>query len=143
MDFSARFAERAYHLPSKRPRTTTENDENNEQKTFAGDFFFAHGVRLRDSLANIVAEPGTHVGDRVAHEAREGVRRVRALAEKGTRARRATESNLYPETEHLRALDRAFGVALRAEDVCAGRRRTRKRERRRVAKCLITRRWTT
>ena len=119
MDFSKRFAERAYHLPSKRPRTTTENDENNEQKTFAGDFFFAHGVRLRDSLANIVAEPGTHVGDRVAHEAREGVRRVRALAEKGTRARRATESNLYPETEHLRALDRAFGVALRSEDVCA------------------------
>ena len=120
MDFSARFAERAYHLPT-RPRTTTENDDTNEedQKTFAGDFFFALGVRLRDSLANIVAEPGTHVGDRVKPEAREGVRRVRALAEKGTRARRATESNLYPETEHLRALDRAFGVALRAEDVCA------------------------
>jgi len=133
MDFSARFAERAYHLP-KRPRTTTENDENNEQKTFAGDFFFAHGVRLRDSLANIVAEPGTHVGDRVAREAREGVRRVRALAEKGTRARRATESNLYPETEHLRALDRAFGVALRSEDVCAedavGEEKTRTTSRR-------------
>ena len=137
MDFSARFAERAYHLPSKRPRTTTENDENNEQKTFAGDFFFAHGVRLRDSLANIVAEPGTHVGDRVAHEAREGVRRVRALAEKGTRARRATESNLYPETEHLRALDRAFGVALRAEDVCAedavGEEKTRTTSRREMS----------
>ena len=30
MDFSARFAERAYHLPT-RPRTTTENDDTNEE----------------------------------------------------------------------------------------------------------------
>jgi hypothetical protein len=62
---------------------------------------------------------------------------VRALAEKGTRARRATESNLYPETEHLRALDRAFGVALRAEDVCAedavGEEKTRTTSRREMS----------
>jgi hypothetical protein len=89
MDFSARFAERAYHLPSKRPRTTTENDENNEQKTFAGDFFFAHGVRLRDSLANIVAEPGTHVGDRVAHVgARRRSQSARARRKRNARAPR-------------------------------------------------------
>lgn len=113
MDASARFATRAYHLPEKRK---TENN----QKVFAGDVFFApNSVRLRDTLATIVAEPETHVGDRVKPEAREGLRRARALAEKNTRARRASESNLYPDPDMLRALDRAFGVALVQEDFCA------------------------
>ena len=114
MDASARFARRAYHLPEK------QKTKNNSQKVFAGDVFFAqNSVRLRDTLETIVAEPGTHVGDRVKPEAREGLRRARALAEKNTRARHASELNLYPDPVMLRALDRAFGVALVAEDVCA------------------------
>ena len=82
-------------------------------------FFAQNSVRLRDTLATIVAEPETHVGDRVKPEAREGLRRARALAEKNTRARHASESNLYPDPDMLRALDRAFGVALVKEDFCA------------------------
>ena len=110
MDASARFARRAYRLPATK----------NNQKVFAGDVFFAqNSVRLRDTLATIVAEPETHVGDRVKPEAREGLRRARALAEKNTRARHASESNLYPDPDMLRALDRAFGVALVKEDFCA------------------------
>ena len=84
MDASARFARRAYHLPEK------QKTKSNSQKVFAGDVFFAqNSVRLRDTLETIVAEPGTHVGDRVKPEAREGLRRARALAEKNTRARHA------------------------------------------------------
>ena len=113
MDESARFARRAYHLL---PKNATSEPPS---IVFAGDVFFGLGVRLRDAMATIVAEPGTHVGDRVSPEAREGLRRARALAEPGTRARRAAESNLYPDPAMLRALDRAFGVALRPEDVCA------------------------
>jgi hypothetical protein len=51
-------------------------------------FFAPNSVRLRDTLATIVAEPETHVGDRVKPEAREGLRRARAGRKKHARAPR-------------------------------------------------------